>query len=266
VGNIISIDPGWKEKTRRNAVVVAKPRNQICLVASRLGDSDLISLVRDYAEPESLVLLDIPIEGCENLCEPRRPVENVLQHYIALYPATMAGMRGIKLKKKLLQAIPEGIRTSVIIQETYPHAVYKFLWVARQKGKLESVRSGRWKRFLARGFIPSLSPPKYKGNITYDQRLAGMRDLYNLLTGHMGLSFLQPLDFPDESLSSPHLELIADELDACLGAVAGLYCAVHNQYVWVAGDQSGEILLLADRWLKEQLEKDGAKMRHLWLP
>ena len=133
--NIISVDVGWREKTKRNAVAIAKPRKQIYFVASGLGDSDLVSLVRDYAEPESLVLLDVPIEGCENLREPRRPVESVLQHYVSLYPASMAGMRGVKLKKKLLQAMPEGIRTSVVIQEIYPHAVYKFLWVATAEGQ-----------------------------------------------------------------------------------------------------------------------------------
>ena len=263
--NIISADVGWREKTKRNTVAMAKPRKQIYFVASGLGDSGLVSLVRDHAEPGSLVLLDVPIEGCENLREPRRPVESVLQHYVSLYPASMAGMRGIKLKKKLLQAMPEGIRTSVVIQEIYPHAVYKFLWVAKQKGKLESVRLGGWEKLLDEGFTPSVGPPKYKGNITHDKRLAGMRELYNLLTEHLGLSFLKPISLPDHSFSRSHLELLADELDACLGAVVGLYCVTHSPYVWVASDQSGGgILLLADRWLKEQLEKDGVKMGHLW--
>lgn len=265
--NIIGIDIGWKETTKRNAVAIAAPPKEIDFLASGLGDSDLISLVRDYAVPRSLVLLDVPIEGCLNLCESheyRRPIENVLQHYISLYPASMAGLRGIKLKRKLLQAIPGSIRTSVIAQEIYPHAVYKFLWVAKQKGKLESVRLGRWERLLDRDFMPSVSPPKYKGNITHEKRLTGMRELYNFLTEHLELNFSQPLDLPNNSFSRSHLELLADKYDACLGAVVGLYCVTHSPYAWIAGDQfRGEILLLSDRWLKEQLEKDGINMRHL---
>jgi len=267
--NIISVDVGWKEKTKRNAVAIAKPGKQIYFVASGLGDSDLIGLVRDHAQPRSLVLLDVPIEGCENLSGPRRPVEGALQHYVSLYPASMAGVRGLRLKEKLIQAMPEGIRANVVIQETYPHAVYKFLWVAKQKGKLESVQSGVWQRVLDGSFTPLVSPPKYKGNITHDKRLKGMGELYNLLTEHLRLSFLPPLILPDRSLGCSRLEFLADGYDACLGAVVGLYCVSHSPYVWVAGDQSrGEILLLADMWLKEQLERGGIEMRRLkmlWL-
>ena len=91
-----------------------------------------------------------------------------------------------------------------------------------------------------------------------------MRELYNFLTEHLELSFLKPLGFPNNSFSRSHLELLADEFDACLGVVVGLYHVTHSPDAWVAGDQSGgEILLLADRWLKEQLEKDGVKMRRL---
>lgn len=157
------------------------------------------------------------------------------------------------------------MRASIVIQEIYPHAAYKFLWVAKQRGKLNSVRLGRWKKVLDESFTPSVSPPKYKGNVTYEKRLAGMQELYWFLTEHLRLSFSQPLDFPNDSFSRSHQELLADEYDACLGAVVGLYCVTHNPYVWIAGDQSrGEILLLADMWLKEQLEKGGIKMRRLY--
>ncbi len=263
--NIISVDVGWKEKSRRNAVAIARPQKQIDFLASGLGDSDLVNLMQERAEPGSLVLLDVPIEGCENLCEPRRPVENVLQRYISLYPASMAGVRGTQLKKKLLQAIPESIRAGVIIQEIYPHAVYKFLWVAKQKGKLGSIQSGVWQRVLDENFTPSVSPPKYKGNVTHDESLKGMRELYNFLTEQLRLGFSQPLGFPNDSFSRSRLELLADEYDACLGATLGLYCVTYNPYVWAVGDQSrGEILLLADVWLKEQLERDGIKIRRLY--
>ncbi len=261
---IISVDVGWKETTKRSAVAIATPQKQINFLAHGLGDSDLINLMRARAESGSLVLLDVPIEGCGHPGKHQRPVERALQRYISLYPASMAGVRGIELKKKLLQAVPEGMRAGIVIQEIYPHAVYKFLWVAKQKGKLESVQSARWQMVLDESFTPSVSPPKYKGNITHKKCLAGMRELYNLLTEHLGLAFSPPLGFPDNSFSRCHLELLADEYDACLGAVVGLYCVSHSPYVWLAGDQSGEILLLADMWLKEHLEKGGLNMRPLW--
>jgi hypothetical protein len=261
--NIISADVGWKETTKRNAVAIARPPGKICFIDSGLGNRDLISLVQEYAEPESRILLDVPIEGCENRREPFRPVESALQHYISLYPAKMADKRGIELKQTLLQAMPEGIRESIIIQEIYPHAIYKFLWVARRRGQLERVRSGVWERLLDGGFTPRVSPPRYKGSIARDKRLTGMQELHNLLTEHLGLSFSQPIGPPGDTLSRSRLDLLADELDACLGAVVGLGHVAHSPYAWVAGDQSrGEILLLADIWLKEQLEKEGVKMSH----
>lgn len=233
--NIISVDVGWKEKTERNAVAIAKPGGRIHLVRSGLGDSDLITLVQGHAEPESLVLLDVPVEGCEGLSEPQRPVESVLHHYIALYPASMAGTRGIRLKRALLRAMPASIRESIVIQEIYPHAVYKFLWAVAQRGKLERVHSGVWERLLDRGFTSSVSPPKYKGG-RYSERLDGMRQLYNLLTERLMLKFSPPLDPPHGSFTRSRLEHLADEFDACLGAVAGLYWVAHNPYAWVAGD------------------------------
>lgn len=102
--NIISVDVGWKERTRRNSVAIATLQKQIDFLANGLGDSDLTNLMREWTEAKSLVLLDVPIKGCDNLREPRRPVESVLQHYVSLYPASVAGVRGTQLKKKLLQA------------------------------------------------------------------------------------------------------------------------------------------------------------------
>lgn len=92
--------------------------------------------------------------------------------------------------------------------------------MAKQKGKLGSIQSGVWQRVLDENLTPSLSPPKYKGNVTHDERLTGMRELYNFLTEQLRLSFSQPLDFPNDSFSRSRLELLADEYDACLGDLA----------------------------------------------
>lgn len=263
--NIISVDVGWVEQTKRNAIAVANPGREIFFIAGGLGDGELARLVQEHSEPESLILLDVPIEGCENLCKarPRRPVERGLQHYLSLYPAIKARGRGKELEKRLRRAIPDRIRASIVFQEIYPYAVYKFLWFARQNGKLEKVRRGEWGKVLDESFIPSSSPPRYKGTkIEYGKRLDGMEKLYTFLTQHLDLVFSQPLTSPHSSLGRTKLELLADQYDACLGAVVGLYYVAGNPYAWVVGEERrGEILILADLWLKERLKEQGLHLR-----
>jgi len=55
---------------------------------------------------------------------------------------------------------------------------------------------------------------------------------------------------------------LADKYDACLGAIVGIFWTERNPYAWIAGDpKSGEMFLLADKWLKEQLEEKRVQMR-----
>ena len=224
-------------------------------------------MVCKWAEPQSLILLDVPIEGCEKLEGPRRPIENALQHYISLYPASRAGNRGKQLKEKLFQKLPVKSKGNIIIKEIYPHAIYKFLWAVERKGKLAEVRRQREQSLLDNQFTPSVSPPNYKGSkVEHDKRLIGMWELYNFLTQRLGLDFSQSLEPPADSFSATMLEVLADQYDACLGAVVGLYCVTGNSYSWIAGDKcQGEILLLADIWLKKQLEEHGISIKRLSL-
>lgn len=272
--NIISCDVGWKRDTKRNAVAIATDSRQISFIKSGLDDNHLVALVCEWVRPQSLILLDVPIEGCDKLEGPRRSIENALQHYIALYPASMAGtgkrgeQRGKQLRKILLNAMPTQARESVIIEEIYPYAVYKFLWVAKQEGKLAKVRFGKWQGILDKNFTPSKSPPKYKGRkkgFNKPTRLAGIQELYTFLTRHLDLGLSQSVESPDNSYTISGLELLADQYDACLGAIVGLYCVSGNPYAWIAGNErQGKMLLLADIWLKERLEEYGITMRHLY--
>jgi hypothetical protein len=62
------------------------------------------------------------------------------------------------------------------------------------------------------------------------------------------------------------LDLLADIYDACLGVAVGLYCAKFNPYAWLTGNEHhGQMLLLADEWLKNNLEKYGVDFKHLYL-
>jgi hypothetical protein len=82
-----------------------------------------------------------------------------------------------------------------------------------------------------------------------------MKYLYSLLTDtDTGLNFKAPLHYPD---TFSNLAQLADEYDACLRAIAGIYLINKRSYACIAGDsESGEILLLADRWLQARLEQE----------
>lgn len=247
---VVSIDPGWREISKRNSVVFATPPGQIDYVSSGLTDEGLKTLVRDRTEPQSLILLDVPVEGCD-ISGHRRPVERTLQHCFSLYPASMAGTRGPKLKKSLLEALSPAVRSSVSVQEIYPHAIYKFLWAVWRKGRLESVIQGKWGQILDENLRREY-PPRYKGRGTRDQRLSGLRRLHDFLSC-LGLDFGDNLSPPKGGLSGWKINLLSDEYDACLGAVAGLYYTNGNPYARIVGGREGNILLLVDAWLEREL-------------
>ena len=101
--NIISIDLPWNpDKTGRRALAIADLGGDVKIVSAN-DDNDLLGLVRDNAETESLVLLDIPIEGCENLGDKHfRPVSKALAHQgIWIRPDSTAKNNGGKSKKDI---------------------------------------------------------------------------------------------------------------------------------------------------------------------
>lgn len=244
-------------------MAVATGLGEIKFLAQHLDDAGLIDSICKWAsESEVLVLLDVPIEGCKNLAGPRRPIENALQHYISLYPASKAANRGEELKKAILKGV--GHRDAVTVKEIYPHAIYKFLWAARESGRLlDVVKARRFSTILNSQFVPTHVPPNYKrGN--HDDRRNGLRYLRSLLATDMGLKFTHPLESPRLCFSPLEMDTLADLYDACLGAVVGWLCASRNSYAWLAGDdQHGEMLMLCDQWLKTRLQSHGIVLRRL---
>jgi len=76
------------------------------------------------------------------------------------------------------------------------------------------------------------------------------------------LKFVTPLARP-MSPDIPDLDRLLDEYDACLGAIVGLYWVKGSNYACLAGKpEEGEILLLADQWLRTELEKKGIQVRN----
>jgi hypothetical protein len=195
-----------------------------------------------------MVLLDIPIEGCNNLDgEHFRTIDKAVAHQgIWIQPVSSAGNRGKELKRRL-----ERDNKGIIVQEIYPYAVYKFLAYLKDKKLLQRLRANKLDILLDdtfRGF----RPPKYKRERKKDRRLENMEYLYSLLReSSIGLNFQTPLRHPD---ASSNLGELGDEYDACLGAIVGIFFANKSSYACIVGNSnSGNILLLADQWLQTQL-------------
>ena len=242
--NIISVDLPWKEGKRgRRALAVADLDRNIKIMSAS-DDDEMLALARDNAEPESIVLLDIPIEGGE---QKFRPVDRALARQgIWIQPSSNAGNRGKRLKELLEN------KKRITVQEIYPYAVYKFLAYLKDRKLLGRLKPDKFDTLLDDSFR-GFRPRKYKRERKKEERLKNMEYLYSLLMD-TGLNFRIPLHYPD---ASANLGPLSDEYDACLGAIVGVYLAGKSSYACIAGDSSsGNILLLADRWLAGELGKE----------
>ena len=251
--NIISVDLPWKEDNKnRTALAIADPNRNIKIILAN-GDDEMLYLIKENIEPESLILLDIGIEGCVELEDKKfRAVDIALAHQgISIQPNTGDTNRGIELRKRI-QSIHS--TRKAVVQEIYPYAIYKFLAYLKDRKLLRHLNFDRFETLLDRGFV-RYWPPKYKREKDREKRLNNMRYLYSLLTDtDIGLKFQIPLDVPS---TSSNLNRLGDEYDACLGAIVGIYFANNNSYACIAGDaKSGNILLLADQWLSGQLGRE----------
>lgn len=248
--NIISVDLPWNpDKRGHRAVVVADLAGNIKIITA--NDDELVKLVGDSAEPDSLVLLDVPVDGCENLGGKHcRAVDRaLLRQGISILPTSKAGNRGRALRERI-QNSRRG--REVVVLEIYPYAVYKFLAYLKDRELLGLLKLDKFDTLLDEGFRAYL-PPKYKRERKKEERLRNMEYLYSLLTD-AGLNYRIPLRYPE---ASGNLGQLSDEYDACLGAIVGIYWAANSSYACIAGDSnSGNILLLADRWLAGELGRE----------
>jgi len=259
--NVISIDLPWNRDSKAGRALAIVNRGRKVEIKTAEDDDELSRLVRHHVEQESIIFLDIPIEGCDHLeVEKFRLVDKALNQLgISAFPASRAEGRGKWLKKEI-QDINRGKKT--IVQEMYPYAIYKFLAYLKKYGLLPRLITGKFDTLCEDGFR-GFWPPRYKRENSKDKRLENMKYLYSLLTDpKIGLKFSPPLDDPDSSYTLAQLRGLADKYDACLGAIVGIFWTERNPYAWIAGDpKSGEMFLLADKWLKEQLEEKRVQMR-----
>lgn len=251
--NIISVDLPWNPNNKGRRVLAVADLDKNISILTAKDDTQMLDSIKENTEKESLVLLDIPIDGCKNLGNGHfRPVDRALaRRGISILPTSKAKDRGKRLEG-LIQNNSRGRR--ITVQEIYPYAIYKFLAYLKDRRLLQRLNLDKFDILLDEGFLTFL-PPKYKREKKKDERLKDMEYLYSLLTDtDIGLNFQPPLRHPDTSRS---LGQLGDEYDACLGAMAGLHFASNSSYACIAGDSnSGNILLLADQWLAEHLGKE----------
>lgn len=252
--NIVSVDLPWKEDKRgRRALAVADLDRNVNIMSAS-NDDELLKLVGESAEPGTIILLDVPVDGCDNLgVKHFRPIDKALARQgIWIQPASAAGNRGERLK-----ALLEKDKKRPKVYEIYPYAIYKFLAYLKEKKLLPKLKANKLDFLLDDGFR-AYPPPKYKRERNRDKRLKNVEYLHSLLAdASIGLNFQVPLHRPDTSCTLSELNRLCDEYDAYLGAIVGIHFASNSSYAWVAGDSnSGSILLLADRWLFEQLSKE----------
>jgi predicted nuclease with RNAse H fold len=254
--NIISVDLSWKSTTKGHRALAIVDLNKNIVIKTAENDDELLQLVQDNTEQKSIILLDIPIEGCGQIKVKKfRPIDKALARQgIWILPASGATDRGKSLKRRI-QSTNQGKK--IIVQEIYPYAIYKFLAYLESNGLLLCLSLGKFDILLGDGFRRFV-PPKYKRDREKGKRVENMRYLYSLLTDSgIGLEFSPPLDCPDFSYTWNKLNSLADKYDACLGAIVGICWAEGSHYAWIAGgSKSGEMLLLADDWLKERLKKE----------
>lgn len=249
--NIISVDLPWKKETKGRRTLAIADLNGNVKIEQASDDDELLKLLFKNTGPESIILLDIPIEGGNTLNDNHfRPVDLALQHCgISLLPSSNAE-RGKGLKEGL-----ERQNKRITVYEIYPYAIYKFLAYLKKKSVLGLLNRSPARRLLDEEFC-TYWPPRYK-RAAGKERQQAIRFLYSLLTDPA--THLSGLNRPD----SQSLDRLGDEYDACLGAVVGLYWAKGSKHACLAGNpQEGEILLLADQWLQTELEKKRIQVRN----
>lgn len=251
--NIISIDLPWSAATKgRRALAIAGQGKKVTVLSAK-DDAEMVALVKKYASAPALVLLDVSIEGCDSLNGKHfRRVDKALQRLgIPLLPSSHSGSRGKDLKERLNREID-----TLTVYEMYPYATYKFLACLYDSGLSGRLNSRKHETLLNEDFV-RYWPPRYKREQDRTKRLEHMRYLHSLFvdtTNSLGYTITLP--YPE---ASSRLDKLGDEYDACLGLIAGLHYVSNSPYACLVGQaNSGQVLLLADRWLSERLKQEVA--------
>src|SRR5881396_1937470 len=179
VSRIISVDLPWSEGKEKRTVA-ATFDGETPYLATDLPSSpdELVEQIACIAAPSALVLLDIPIEGCEHLSSTnafRALDRGLLRVGVPILPSVKAGGRGANLKRLLWAR-----RNDLRVEESYPYAVLRVLWALQRQEKVAALLDGRSQGTNLEGEWGAW-PPKYKRARIIEARRKAMGEVADLL-------------------------------------------------------------------------------------
>jgi hypothetical protein len=244
----ISLDLPWSRATNgRTAVAAASARDGI-VVSDGLDGPSAANWIADHAAPGAVVLLDVPVDGCEGLSQtrPRRAVDDGLARIgIPILPSYKSGDVGPFLREALHRGRPD-----LRVHETYPYAVLRVLWALREETGAVDLRPASYEAHADRWPAWSRWPPRYKRARTRAERCLEMGRVAKLIRS-CGEPYASLVRTP-RSGTSAELARLSDEYDAVLGLLAARALADGSPWSWraEAADGQGSIVTIGPRWIR----------------
>jgi hypothetical protein len=185
--SVISVDLGWKLDASDRAAVAFVSREGVRVRQISGTDENLIQFIAEVGKPGALVLLDVPLDGCDDLNtdRPRRSVDFRLAKIgVPILPSIRAGDRGTVLRRRLFDA-----RADLRVEESYPYAVLRVLWALDRLGQSYRHDTGTDVDFSP---VWWQWPPKYKRARRVIDRLEATQQVAELLVGIEGFAEAVP--------------------------------------------------------------------------
>ena len=156
----ISVDLPWSRHTRSRTAIAAWGAGRVLLVTESLEGDSLPNWIATHAAPGALVVLDVPIDDCADLCRavPRRRLDDGLSRAgIPILPSHVSGDLGASLRATITR-----VRPDVRVLEIYPYAVLRVLWGLWTETRSVDLRPESYNRHSQPWPTWWTWPPKYK--------------------------------------------------------------------------------------------------------
>jgi predicted nuclease with RNAse H fold len=249
---VVSLDLPWSETSRGRAVAAfLGPRGRVGWVdlCRGLDVARISAWLGARCGSGAIVLLDIPIDGCDRGPGPFRPLDRRLNRMqMRLLPSSKAGALGARLRDAVVAAVP-GAR----VLESHPYGCLRVLHALDARGVRGEDLLGAVREVLDDGFRAAPCP-RYKRERDRARRHDQVDEVRRVLVRTLRPWGLEgdPADLAERSAG----RAAADRLDALLGLVPGLLLARGSPWFFRAADPAGgAIALVADAWWRRTFER-----------
>lgn len=248
--DVLAIDLPWGTKATSRTAIAHRSATGIAVSVVQ-GDDELVHHVEHRAANAALVLLDVPIEGCEDLdaLTPRRAVDDgFLRSGIPILPSVKSGLRGPMLAQRLLATRPD-----LRIGEIYPYAVLRVLWGLHREGRPFRLDDDATRIDLSSTWWDW--PPKYKRATTRALKLDAMTAVADLLSRVPTIG--GAIERPAASATVAAMAFLADRYDALMGLLAGIAEVDRSSWSWLGegATGAGSIVTIADGSVRRRFER-----------